>query len=73
MDSLFFHLWHWFISNIGSLEKDQGSGSSHTSELSERLKKHNANHKGFTGGISDCKLVYSEPYEGKLEAYARER
>ncbi len=45
----------------------------HTSELSERLKKHNTNHKGFTGGISDWKLVYSEPYGSKLEAYARER
>ena len=45
----------------------------HTSELSERLKKHNTNHKGFTGGVSDWELVYSESYGSKLEAYARER
>jgi len=45
----------------------------HTSNLSERLVKHNANHKGFTGTYCDWEIVYSEDYETKSEAYARER
>jgi len=45
----------------------------HTSNLTERLKKHNTNHKGFTGKKDDWKIVYSEEYHSKSEAYARER
>jgi len=45
----------------------------HTSNLSQRLVKHNANHKGFTGRYSDWVIVYSEDFETKIEAYARER
>ena len=42
-------------------------------ELVERLSKHNTNHKGFTGGIGDWKIVYSERYETKELAMKRER
>ena len=42
-------------------------------ELSERLRKHNSNHKGFTGRSSDWEVVYSECFELKTDAYARER
>ncbi|MCF8367050.1 MAG: GIY-YIG nuclease family protein, partial [Bacteroidales bacterium] len=45
----------------------------HTSQLEERLQKHNSNHKGFTGNSSDWQVVYKEIYETKAEAYARER
>ncbi len=45
----------------------------HTSNLNDRLKKHNTNHKGFTGKTNDWKIVYSEEYPLKTEAYARER
>ena len=41
--------------------------------LHERLKKHNSNHKGFTGGLGDWTVVYKETYATKAEAYARER
>ena len=41
--------------------------------LEERLRKHNSNHKGFTGGIGDWKLVYFEEYNIKKEAQDRER
>jgi len=41
--------------------------------LSERLCKHNSNHKGFTGRASDWIVIYSEKYIEKSEAYARER
>ena len=41
--------------------------------LHERLRKHNSNHKGFTGKNPDWEIVYFEKYESKSEAYARER
>jgi putative endonuclease len=45
----------------------------HTANLTERLVKHNADHKGFTGKYNDWTLVYSEIFDSKSEAYARER
>ncbi|MFM9911213.1 MAG: GIY-YIG nuclease family protein [Chitinophagaceae bacterium] len=41
--------------------------------LSERIRKHNTNHKGFTGNTADWKIVYSEIFSTKEEAYSRER
>jgi len=41
--------------------------------LKNRLQKHNSNHKGFTGRTNDWKLVYSEEYDSKNDAYTRER
>ncbi len=40
--------------------------------IEERIRKHNSNHKGFTGGIGDWSLVYSETFNTKSEAYKRE-
>ena len=45
----------------------------HTSDLHERLRKHNSNHKGFTGKIGDWKIFYQESFVDKISAYARER
>ena len=45
----------------------------HTSQLEDRLRKHNSNHKGFTGKTNDWKVVYTETFETKSEAYAKER
>jgi putative endonuclease len=46
----------------------------HTTEpVEERLRKHNSNHDGFTGKNSDWKIVYSEAFVSKDQAYARER
>jgi putative endonuclease len=42
-------------------------------DLSERIRKHNTNHKGFSGGVGDWSLVYQEEFQSKTEAYARER
>jgi len=42
-------------------------------ELLERLRKHNSNHKGFTGRASDWAVCYKENFATKTEAYARER
>ena len=40
--------------------------------LDERVRKHNTNHRGFTGKIDDWKLVYQEDYATKKLAYSRE-
>jgi len=46
----------------------------HTCEtIKERLRKHNSNHRGFTGSASDWEVVYVEDYSNKSEAYDRER
>ncbi len=45
----------------------------HTSNIEERILKHNSNHKGFTGKADDWKLVYSEKFSDKSTAYKRER
>ena len=68
---------HWTITDIQSvlysvlLDKYYVG---HTSDdLSERIRKHNTNHKGFTGGKGDWELKYMEIYTEKSLAYARER
>jgi putative endonuclease len=42
-------------------------------DLEERIRKHNSNHKGFTGNVNDWDLKYSEAFELKVDAFARER
>jgi len=42
-------------------------------DLVERLRKHNSDHKGFTGGIGDWEIKYFETFALKEEAYKRER
>jgi putative endonuclease len=42
-------------------------------ELKERLRRHNANHKGFTGKTGDWTIVYIETFPSKKDAYQRER
>jgi putative endonuclease len=41
--------------------------------IEERLRRHNSNHRGFTGGIGDWIVVYQEIYNDKALAYKRER
>ncbi len=46
----------------------------HTGDvLAERLRKHNSDHKGYTGSVDDWIIVYTEQYLSKAEAYRRER
>ncbi|HEX6914446.1 MAG TPA: GIY-YIG nuclease family protein [Chitinophagaceae bacterium] len=42
-------------------------------DLQERLRRHNTNHKGFTGGKADWRIVYTEAFQTKNQAYSRER
>ncbi len=41
--------------------------------ITERIRKHNSNHKGFTGGIGDWEMKYSEIFETNKEAINREK
>ena len=40
--------------------------------VGERLEKHLANHKGFTGKQTDWVIVYTETYDTKAAAIKRE-
>lgn len=40
--------------------------------LEQRIRKHNSNHKGFTGNTGDWELVYKESYNEKSFAIKRE-
>ena len=42
-------------------------------DIHERLRKHNSNHKGFTGRFPDWTIVYVEIFDSKILAYHRER
>ena len=55
-----------------SEEKDLYYVGSTCDDMLERLRKHNSNHKGFTGSANDWVLKYSEPYPDKRTAYRRE-
>ncbi|MBI1838595.1 MAG: GIY-YIG nuclease family protein [Flavobacteriia bacterium] len=43
-----------------------------TADIEQRIKKHNTNHKGFTGGIGDWKIVFIEIFQTKSESTQRE-
>lgn len=46
----------------------------HTGEvLTERIRKHNSDHAGFTGGLGDWQLKWKEAWDTKEGAYKRER
>jgi putative endonuclease len=65
MDQYFFYI-------IYSQEIDKFY-TGHSNHVEERLKKHNTNHKGFTGKTNDWEIVYTEVFGSKNEAYQRER
>ncbi len=44
-----------------------------TSNLEERLKRHNQKSKGFTGSINDWEIVYHERFLTKDKATQREK
>ena len=41
--------------------------------ITERIRKHNSNHKGFTGETGDWEMKYSEIFETNKEAINREK
>ena len=42
-------------------------------DIQDRLRRHNSNHKGFTGGKADWKIVWTEEFKTKENALAREK
>ena len=44
-----------------------------TSDIQERIRKHNSNHKGFTGKTNDWELVYTEKFDSIQKARFREK
>ncbi|HMK04247.1 MAG TPA: GIY-YIG nuclease family protein [Ferruginibacter sp.] len=42
-------------------------------DLRERIRKHNSDHKGFTGHVGDWTLMYFEVFNTKAEAMNREK
>ena len=42
-------------------------------DILERIRKHNSNHKGFTGNSGDWKLMYQEEFNLKADAIKREK
>ena len=42
-------------------------------DINQRLRRHNSEHKGFTGKANDWTIVYKEKYHSKELAYKRER
>ncbi|MDL5049627.1 GIY-YIG nuclease family protein [Oscillatoria amoena NRMC-F 0135] len=63
-------MFHTYI--LYSLSKNKYYVGHTGDALSERLRKHNSNHKGFTGGHGDWELKYTETFQSKSEAYQRE-
>jgi len=41
--------------------------------MQERLRKHNSDHKGFTGGTGDWEIKHTELFATKEEAMVREK
>jgi putative endonuclease len=41
--------------------------------IHERIRKHNTNHKGFTGGNGDWKIMFTELFSAKSDALKREK
>ncbi len=56
-----------------SKSKDKFYVGATCDSIDERIRKHNSNHKGFTGNTYDWELVYSEIFDSKEEAFAREK
>ena len=67
----FLFMYHFYIL-YSSLADKYYIG--HTGDiLAERLRKHNSNHKGFTGSTPDWKIAYTETFPTKEAALHRER
>ena len=62
---------HLYILYSSELDKFYIGSTSMTVE--ERLKKHNKNHKGFTGNANDWIIVYVEVFTTKDLAMRREK
>jgi len=44
-----------------------------TADVAKRLQRHLSNHHGYTAKAKDWEIVYSETFDSKIEALAREK
>ena len=42
-------------------------------DITERLRRHNTNHKGYTGKVNDWEVVYFKEFKDKRESLSLER
>ena len=63
----------YFVYILFSEQRDKYYIGFTSDTLENRLRKHNSNHKGFTGKTGDWSLYYSEMHDTKEAAYKRER
>ncbi len=61
-----------FIVYILFSETKNGFYIGYTSNMEERIVRHNQKSKGYTGNINDWKVVYQEKHETKEQAQQRE-
>ncbi len=62
---------HFYI--LYSKTKDKFYVGYTNDELLDRLRRHNSNHKGFTGGTGDWQIKYTESFEKPADTRAREK
>jgi putative endonuclease len=63
--------YHTYI--LYSVQRDRYYIGSTGDDLEERLRRHNSNHKGFTGSANDWNYYHVEKYNSKEEATKREK
>ena len=63
---------HYFVYILYSTTKDKFY-IGYTSDLNERIIRHNQNSKGFTGSTNDWELKYYETLDNKNDAINREK
>ena len=63
---------HYFVYILYSTTKDKFY-IGYTSDLNERIIRHNQKSKGFTGSTNDWELKYYETFENKNDAINREK
>lgn len=64
-------MWTFYI--LYSPSADQYYTGFTGDDPQQRLRRHNTNHKGFTGKKNDWAIAYTETYLTKEEAHKRER
>jgi putative endonuclease len=62
----------YFVYILYSITKNKYYVGS-TSDLDERIKKHNTDHRGFTGGALDWVIKFVEEYPDRPGALKREK
>jgi putative endonuclease len=63
-------MYHTYI--LYSLTRDKYY-IGYSSNIEERIIKHNSNHKGYTGGTGDWQLMWKKSFELKSEAMSQEK